>query len=459
MVEAIYTNRILARVMLEAVTPLHVGTGSKSVLTDRVVGRDVNGLPYIPGTSLAGVLRHTLPAAEAATYFGTQRKNEEHGSLFLFSEARMVGKDGHAVDDMTSVDWNDDFYRHYRFLPIRQHVGISHRGAARPTAKFDEEVVMKGTRFVFDVEQISDTVHMDVMKHLLDALASRTFRIGGGTTKGFGHVSVVDIRLRAYDLTVAEDLQAYMDRSSSLSVPWQGSEPYVPTQEKSRADMGLSYQLTLHPADFFLFGAGIGDDDADVKPVTESVATWSADGRPQVEEERTLIPATSIKGALLHRSIYWYNKLHAVFADDMDPQTMNHTVGCECMESLFGKIGTNGSEQTRGRIRIDDIVEARPVYKVMNHVRIDRITGGTVNGALFTEKATDGTGHEYTLHLDILPGVNEEAVEAFEKALLDVCKGMLPLGGSVNRGCGMCQGVLLRNGVQVYPLNTDGNEN
>lgn len=448
--ETRYTYRILERVTLEAVTPLHVGTGSKSVLTDRVVGRDVNGLPYIPGTSLAGVLRHTLTSEDAARYFGTQNKGEEHGSEFLLSEARMVGKDGLVVDGMVELDWNDEFYRHYRYLPIRQHVGITHRGTARPTAKFDEEVVMKGTRFVFDIEQLSDAgYNMDMMKHLLDALASRTFRIGGGTTKGFGHVRVVDIQYRSYDLTNVDDLQAYQDKSSSLSVPIQGTMPYVP--DGDHAGSSVSYELVLRPEDFFLFGAGMGDDDADTKPVTESVVVWDKDGLPHVDEEQTLIPATSIKGALLHRSIYWYNKVHGVFADGMVPQDLGSTEGHRAMESLFGKIGDNGRNQTRGKIRIDDILSASTSAKFMNHVRIDRLTGGTVDGALFTEKVANGMGREYVLHVDILPGVDEEAMEAFEKAMVDVCRGMLPLGGSVNRGSGLFKGVLMRNGEQVYP--------
>ena len=453
--EAIYTNRILARVTLEAVTPLHIGTGSKSVLTDRMVGRDVNGLPYIPGTSLAGVLRHVLTTEDAARYFGTQKKGKEHGSELLFSDARMVGKDGQVMDGMSELDWNDEFYRHYRYLPIRQHVGISHKGTARPTAKFDEEVVMKGTRFVFDMEQLSATDHKDVMECLLEALAARTFRLGGGTTKGFGHVRVVNVLLRCYDLTDAADLQAYQDRSSSLTGSIPGGKPYVPDAAADDAAGVTSYELALHPMDFFLFGAGMGDDDADVTPVTESVVTWNKDGLPKVAEKQMLIPATSVKGALLHRSIYWYNKKHAVYADDMDQQALSRTEGSRAMESLFGAIGDNGREQTRGRIRMDDIVESPVSFKNMNHVRIDRLTGGTVDGALFTEKVADGKVREYGLHVDILPGVDGEALEAFERALTDVCRGMLPLGGSVNRGCGMFKGVLVRNGVQVYPQTNE----
>ena len=51
MEQTIYNKRYLTRVVIEAATPLAVGTGNKSVLTDALVARDLNGLPYIPGSS------------------------------------------------------------------------------------------------------------------------------------------------------------------------------------------------------------------------------------------------------------------------------------------------------------------------------------------------------------------------------------------------------------------------
>ena len=55
-----YTHRYLARVIIEATTPLAIGSGEKNMITDQIILSDVNGLPYIPGTSLAGIIRHAL---------------------------------------------------------------------------------------------------------------------------------------------------------------------------------------------------------------------------------------------------------------------------------------------------------------------------------------------------------------------------------------------------------------
>lgn len=55
--------------------------------------------------------------------------------------------------------------------------------------------------------------------------------------------------------------------------------------------------------------------------------------------------------------------------------------------------------------------------------------------------------------------VNNNAFEdndvktAFEDSLKDLCSGMLPLGGGVNRGNGCFEGTIKRNGEQIYGNN------
>ena len=108
---------------------------------------------------------------------------------------------------------------------------------------------------------------------------------------------------------------------------------------------------------------------------------------------------------------------------------------------LFGSSGNDGTKKSRGLAIFSDITEKKPagVYdKILNHVSIDRFTGGAVNGALFDEKTLYARGVHFTT--EIL--VNREAegkehvIEAFERALDDACNGLLPLGGGVNRGNG-----------------------
>ncbi|MCF0187358.1 MAG: CRISPR-associated protein, partial [Bacteroidaceae bacterium] len=157
-----YQYRLISRVVIEAATPLSVGSGVKDIYTDATVAKDVNNLPYIPGASIAGVVRHALHALEEklgnlSSFFGFQKSEQGQGSEIIFSEAKMIGKDGLVIDGLQNIDFTDAFYSQYKSLPVRQHVRISDMGAAEKHGKFDEEVVLKGTRFCFEIEVVSQT--------------------------------------------------------------------------------------------------------------------------------------------------------------------------------------------------------------------------------------------------------------------------------------------------------------
>lgn len=53
-----YNKIYVARIIVEADTPLFVGSGEVGLLSDMQVQRDHLGLPMIMGTTLAGVLRN-----------------------------------------------------------------------------------------------------------------------------------------------------------------------------------------------------------------------------------------------------------------------------------------------------------------------------------------------------------------------------------------------------------------
>ena len=110
--------------------PWAISSGEKDLPTDALVAKDINGLPFLPGTSLAGVIRSACGIKrEAKTPFGYQEKNEGQGSRVIFSDGLMIGKDGKAVDGLEKNDMSDDFYAHFKTLPMRQHVRINSKGS------------------------------------------------------------------------------------------------------------------------------------------------------------------------------------------------------------------------------------------------------------------------------------------------------------------------------------------
>lgn len=452
-----YRYRQLARITLETGTPLVIGSGNKDIKTDSVVAKDINELPYIPATTLAGLIRHSLPEELQEYWMGFQTKKDGEGSRIILSEGKILSANGNPIDGLNLDE--DAVTRLCHELPIRQHVRINQQGTAVKNGKFDEEIVPKGVRFCFEIELMAEEGNSGIMDTVLAIIQSDGFRIGSGSRSGFGKIEVVGILRRDLDLCVPNELALYLGKSSSLAKAWEGYRPYTPSATKE-SDCIL-YTLELRPVDFMFFGSGFGDDRSDMTFVREPVVTWDR-GEATVEElERViLIPASSVKGALAHRTAYHYNRLEGVFADKKTAEELEQGTGKEnkAVKTLFGSEGDRkGKNKQRGNILFSDVIEKQKApleKKVLNHVKIDRFTGGAVDGALFSEEVLYAPGKTFNLELMLRKTAVDEKdgkiVKAFEAALIDLCKGYLPLGGGVNRGNGTFKGKLNKNGEAIY---------
>lgn len=446
-----YTKRYICRVVIEAETPLAVGSGEKDFLTDATVALDVNGLPYIPATSIAGVIRHALEqdGKDVDDILGFQEKDKGKGSRVIFSEARILDSKGCVRDGLFDVSAeNDPLLNEYFNLPIRQHVRINEKGTHAVGGKFDNQVVFAGTRFCFEMEFVlKDNEGNDICEAVKNILRRDTFRLGSGTRNGLGKVKVVSFKEKSLDLQKASELQAYVSKSSCLSDESFWKDIESKSMELAKAN-GTRYELRITPRDFFLFGSGYPDTDSDMNAVTESKVVWNKEGTEgHIEEQQTLIPATSVKGALSHRVAFHYNKKKGFYAGDDRAKVGNEN---EAVKRLFGY--EEEKLQQRGILIFFDIIKESLEGKILNHVAIDRFTGGAIDGALFTERPLYGKDITEPYHFEILVAepINDEDIEyALEQALNDVRNGMLPLGGGVNRGNGIFTGKFLKDGKEI----------
>ncbi|GHT29228.1 hypothetical protein AGMMS49574_05370 [Bacteroidia bacterium] len=458
----------IARIVIEAKTPLAVGSGDKDLLTDSVVSRDANNLPFIPGSTIAGIIRHAIrELGFDDTYFGYGKSDRKpksegqeqgdlypitgrtrsHGSEIIFTSAQIVDKGGKAIEGLISS--KSEYLQKFDELPIRQHVRINEKGTAEKEkhGKFDEQVVFKGTRFCFEIELLSMKKDDSNFTHVLNELAKDTIRIGGGTRKGFGEIEIVECRRLKFDLSDSNDLTKYINKSSSLNDSnWILNASTNPNNQSS--DNWTEYKLELTPDDFFLFGSGFGNDEADMTPVTEKFIYWDDKGNPTWKEDTILIPGSSIKGAVSHRVAFHYNKLKKFFVGNE-----NATIGYdnEAVRALFGFAIDNDNIQ-RGNVMISDVIQSKrdEKSKILNHVSIDRFTGGAIEGALFTESVTYGKDNIYVLVFKVNNNVLKGDIEeVLEKTLFDITNGMLPIGGGVNRGHGCFSGKIYKNSKEL----------
>ncbi len=452
--------RFLSRIVIEAKSPLQIGSGNKSIKTDALLNRDVNGYPFIPGTTIAGLLRHAMNKDKADKLMGFQTSQIGEGSLLIVSEAKMLGVDGTVMDGI--VNSQDEVTLEMKQLPIRQHAKIDHKGVTEKAGKFDEEVILVGTRFCFELEMLSETGDDTEFKGIIDSINTDTFRIGGGSRNGYGAIEVCECKYRKIDLQ--KDMQEYLSKSSSLTDEWSGyNETYNPI--KNEDDNYVKYELKLQPEDFVLFGSGLGSDQADMTYVRERIIKWK-NNKPNIIEQKKvlLVPASSVKGALSHRTAYHYNKLEGSCFGKISNEDIGNHVGTnnKAVKNLFGSEGCKDEkgktkDKKRGNVIISDFMKetAIPKPKILNHVAIDRFTGGAIDGALFSEETLYTKNEE--LDMIILVSKNafiEKNIQfAIENALLDICNGLLPLGGGVNRGNGCFCGKLLKNGEEINEYN------
>lgn len=77
---------------LQALSPLHAGTGQGVGVIDLPIAREKStGIPYLPGSSVKGVLRDACPDANRNKVFGPDKNNgEDHASSVHFSDQRLL---------------------------------------------------------------------------------------------------------------------------------------------------------------------------------------------------------------------------------------------------------------------------------------------------------------------------------------------------------------------------------
>ena len=179
-------------------------------------------------------------------------------------------------------------------------------------------------------------------------------------------------------------------------------------------------------------------------PVVTSWISWGKRGG-KISKSALFIPGTAIKGPLAHRVAYYYNALKGIDADNLDPEEFNDHTGCMnvAVRELFG-YPKNDTYGIPGKVYIDDVLVGKPQYtpkqKFLNHVSIDRFTGGarTMSGALFSEFPVF-KGDRIPLVITVMDAGNiRDGVvkKAFRLALQDLAEGQLAIGGGTGRGNG-----------------------
>ncbi len=473
----------LARVTIEALSPLSCGTGQEG-LFDITLVSDANRLPMIPGASIQGVLRRLFgrvaPAEMVADVFGAVDWTGRARDARLIVGHALV----HGAGDQPLLEFPaekaiaaDPLLKELaKEAPLRRdHVRLNHRHVADDTGKFDRLAVPAGTRFSLELLLSGVAGEAELVEQLVSLFAHPLFRPGGARARGYGRVRVVRAGRRWFP---SSDPLAFRKAREASPADLAG---FVRIHPAPHADV-LEISVRLTPANPFRIGAtgvatttgsdgwpegeprpehppGKREKPVDMAPVREPRIAWAGpDGAergewrdvtasPGADDGSHLAPGSSLRGPLAHRALFHWNRLSGRFAGEGLDEAALAAPGERPaeLEPLLGAVKAGnrllGEEGRASALLVEDAPigrEGLPMRFALDHSSIDRLTGGVRATILFSEELLMPTEFRLRLVLDCPPPAEgDRAALAFLHALRDLAEGRLAIGA---RSLGFCVG-------------------
>ena len=196
-------ERLIISGTLEAVTPLHIGSGKPELEigeVDMPIIRTPDGQPYVPGSSIKGRVRaeaeriarekgiEVCNPPNTREMCGTKKKNRSPEEFCIC--CRIFGTAGD-VSVASKVKFRDA-YPLGKVESVLERTGIAinrETGAVARRALYTIEAVPAGVKFGFEI--VADNLSDDELRLLLAALKSvEDSALGGSSSRGFGKVKV-----------------------------------------------------------------------------------------------------------------------------------------------------------------------------------------------------------------------------------------------------------------------------
>lgn len=403
------------RITFTLASPLSIGCGEDR-LTDSDIVRDSRGLPYIPGTSLAGVYRNLFSGDEADKYFGRRLTEEriqeaENSGENLLTESSVLVYDAQIAGPDKII------------TSTRDMVALDEYKTSIPGAKFDFEILEPGVTFVTYIEQNMQSADQQIISdEIAQAWLAGEIKLGAKTERGYGHTRCLKAESCTFDLSKEEDMHRWLDFdmygtdsgdvwTETAALPRAMREDTVTVRLQLRLPGGISVRR---------YSTDVGE--ADYMQITENPR--SDIDEKSGEEGTPVIPGTSWAGAFRAQM----EKLDGSFAREG-----------RLAEIFFGKVKNNVKDSRRSRIGFSESRLSGGRWVTYTRNAIDRFSGGAADGALYTEKTyyNGETSLEITCDMHGMETDDRKRfARAFSAAVMDLGSGFMAVGGltAVGRG-------------------------
>ena len=448
-------------------SPLCIGSGRNDI-TDQDILRDARGIPYIPGSAVAGVLREACQGImdEKAWkyYFGYSSSNtgDKFNSEDDIIESQIIFYDVTLVGDNKDKGGNPK----YR-ISQRDGVALNEYKSAKKQAKFDWEILEGDCKFQTFIEiseeqsDINENVKADeVLINIAKIWKETDIRFGAKTTRGFGKICNVEIIRRSFELVKNPDngIEDWLEFNLFDDESWKVGDSYEDMVKTLNEDKKwtlkdskkLSLKLKLEGGlSIRRYSTECSDEESSPDQEQLTIIKFDKNGTPK---EVAVIPGTTWAGAIGHRmeELIDCSRVKKIESGNDNIQTSYY----------FGTV--NGKEKEKSLIYFNESKLTGGQFKKMSRNAIDRFLGSTAEGALFTEKIY--IGGETTLDISFGDPYNtavvysDDFINALAATLTDLHEGYLAVGGATSVGRGIFS-ILEINGVKLNEGKLEGETN
>lgn len=208
-------------------TALHIGSGSGNETSDALIRRDAAGVPVIPGTALAGVLRSLLTRLAPRLYGSVCKALEGEDGTCNCAVCQLMGTLNPSDEGENSAQasrllvFNATLKENGKGTLIRDGVGINRETGAAARAgrvKFDLETLPAGVIFDLRLElrgKIEENEPL-LAAGLAEWKAGRAW-VGGRVNRGMGAFELKNLAFKTLDLDPAENLVNFLGEDE----PWK----------------------------------------------------------------------------------------------------------------------------------------------------------------------------------------------------------------------------------------------
>lgn len=392
-------------------SPLAIGSG-EGESTDKDIIVDKFGHPFIPGTSIAGVLRSCFKDAEKDRkfLFGNVVINTSTDDKDIQDEAAESALKIYDATLRTDASNCQSAYGSF-FVTQRDCVALEDKVSAEG-AKFDFQAVETGAEFTGFLEFTGDndesqTTFESKIESALARFNTGELRLGAKTTRGYGQVSLT---VKKKSFVFPDKLTEWLNFDMFSDDHWNGVKTLA--LKEVRTDSHIVIRLRNRA------GISIREYSTEVSTKEETMPDYIQLSLHD-KEKTPVIPGSSWAGA---------------FRDRFTALT-----DIEARRTLFGYVDQEKKDDNtpiarKSRITFSESRLSGGQWKKLTRNSLDRFSSATKDGNLYTEQTYYGGETELAITVD--SELLTKYISPLSCVLKDLHFGYLAVGGltAVGRG-------------------------